>query len=101
MGFTLKLTNRSRQGLKKLPSTLDVADDATIESTKKQIARLTGISDFNRIGIFDPVSKKTIKDRNALIRDQEPVIKNGEMIVKDLGTFFTPHKPSNAMTHEN
>ncbi|KAI3340250.1 3-oxo-5-alpha-steroid 4-dehydrogenase-domain-containing protein [Ustulina deusta] len=85
MGFTLKLTNRTRKGLKGLPSTLALPDDATVEFTKKEIARATKTADFNRIGIFDPVSKKTLKDRNAVIREQEPVMKHGEIIVKDLG----------------
>ncbi|KAI1426336.1 3-oxo-5-alpha-steroid 4-dehydrogenase-domain-containing protein [Xylaria sp. FL1777] len=85
MGFTLKLTNRSRKGLKDLPATLTLPDDATVEFSKREIARITKTSDFNRIGIFDPVSKKTIKDRNAVLREQEPVMKHGEIIIKDLG----------------
>ncbi|KAI0428781.1 3-oxo-5-alpha-steroid 4-dehydrogenase-domain-containing protein [Xylaria sp. FL1042] len=85
MTFTLKLTNRSRKGLKDLPPTLSLPDDATVEFTKKEIARATKTPDFNRIGIFDPVSKKTLKDRNALIREQEPVMEHGELIIKDLG----------------
>ncbi|KAI0547374.1 3-oxo-5-alpha-steroid 4-dehydrogenase-domain-containing protein [Xylaria curta] len=85
MGFTLKVTNRSRQGLKGLPPTIELPDDATVEFTKKQIASATKTSDFNRIGIFDPISKKTFKDRNAVLGELEPVIKNKEIIVKDLG----------------
>lgn len=89
MGFTLKVTSRSRKGLKGLPPTIELPDDATVEFTKKEIARATRTSDFNRIGIFDPVSKKTLKDRNAVVREQEPVMKHGEIIVKDLGTIHT------------
>ncbi|KAI0436913.1 3-oxo-5-alpha-steroid 4-dehydrogenase-domain-containing protein [Xylaria telfairii] len=85
MVFTLKVTNRSRKGLKGLPSTLELPDDATVEFAKKAIASATKTSDFNRIGIFDPVSKKTLKDRNAVVREQEPVMKHKEIIVKDLG----------------
>ncbi|KAI1175163.1 3-oxo-5-alpha-steroid 4-dehydrogenase-domain-containing protein [Nemania sp. FL0916] len=85
MGFTLKVTSRSRKGLKGLPSSIELPDDATVEFTKKQIAAATRTADFNRIGIFDPVSKKTLKDRNAVVREQEPVMKHGEIIVKDLG----------------
>ncbi|GAW13122.1 hypothetical protein ANO14919_025000 [Xylariales sp. No.14919] len=85
MGYTLKVTNRSRKGLKGLPSTIELPDDATVEFAKKEISRATRTSDFNRIGIFDPVSKKTLKDRNAVLREQEPVMKHGEIIVKDLG----------------
>jgi very-long-chain enoyl-CoA reductase len=43
------------------------------------------MGDFNRVGLFDPASKKIIKDRNALIRDQEGVMSQGELLVKDLG----------------
>ncbi|KAI1195260.1 3-oxo-5-alpha-steroid 4-dehydrogenase-domain-containing protein [Nemania serpens] len=85
MGLTLKVTNRSRKGLRGLPPTIELPDSATVEYAKKEIARATNTSDFNRIGIFDPVSKKTLKDRNALLREQEPVVKHGEIMVKDLG----------------
>ncbi|KAI1157598.1 3-oxo-5-alpha-steroid 4-dehydrogenase-domain-containing protein [Nemania serpens] len=85
MGFTLKVTNRSRKGLRGLPPTIELPDSATVEHAKKEIARATKTSDFNRIGIFDPVSKKTLKDRNALLREQEPVMKHGAIVVKDLG----------------
>jgi very-long-chain enoyl-CoA reductase len=97
MGFTLKVINRSPKGLKGLSPTIELPDNATIEDTKKEIARATRTSDFNRIGIFDPVSKKTIKDRNAVLREQEPVMKQGEIIVKDLGNSHSglPH----LMTH--
>ncbi|KAI8630986.1 3-oxo-5-alpha-steroid 4-dehydrogenase-domain-containing protein [Xylariaceae sp. FL1651] len=85
MGLTLKVTSRSRKGLKGLPPTIELPDNATVEYAKKEIARATKTSDFNRIGIFDPVSKKTIKDPNAVLRDQESVMKHGEIMVKDLG----------------
>ncbi|KAI0389704.1 3-oxo-5-alpha-steroid 4-dehydrogenase-domain-containing protein [Xylariaceae sp. FL0594] len=85
MGLTLKVTNRSPKTLKGLPATVEVPDDATVEDTKKQIARLSRTSDFNRIGIFDPVARKTFKDRNAVLSQQEPVVKHGEIVVKDLG----------------
>ncbi|KAI1329365.1 3-oxo-5-alpha-steroid 4-dehydrogenase-domain-containing protein [Xylariaceae sp. FL0255] len=85
MGFTLKVTARSRKGLKNLPPTIELPDDATVEFTKKAIASATKTSDFNRIGIFDPVSKKTLKDRNALVKDSAPAMKAGEIMVKDLG----------------
>ncbi|KAI1433226.1 3-oxo-5-alpha-steroid 4-dehydrogenase-domain-containing protein [Xylaria sp. CBS 124048] len=85
MGFTLKVTSRSRKGLKGLPPTIELPDDATVEFAKKEIARATKTSDFNRIGIFDPVSKKTLKDRNAALRDEQAIMKQGEILVKDLG----------------
>ena len=89
-GVSYKLTNRSRKGLKGLPSSIELPEDISIEDAKKSIARAANVSDHNRIGIFDPVSKKTFKDRNAPLRNQPEVVKRGELLVKDLGiaTFF-------------
>ncbi|KAI1107404.1 3-oxo-5-alpha-steroid 4-dehydrogenase-domain-containing protein [Jackrogersella minutella] len=84
-GLSLKITNRSRKGLKGLPPSIELPDDATVEDAKKAVARASKVSDHNRIGIFDPVSKKTIKDRNSLLREQSEVVKRGELLVKDLG----------------
>ncbi|KAL1865846.1 hypothetical protein VTK73DRAFT_5025 [Phialemonium thermophilum] len=84
--LSLRLLNRSpRQPIKKLPATLEIPDNATVEDVKITIARQTGVSDFNRIGLFDPVTKKTLKNRKALIRDHESVVSTGELLVKDLG----------------
>jgi very-long-chain enoyl-CoA reductase len=49
------------------------------------VARQAGISDFNRIGIFNPTTIKTIKDRRAKIGDDADVVKAKELLVKDLG----------------
>ncbi|KAI2468297.1 3-oxo-5-alpha-steroid 4-dehydrogenase-domain-containing protein [Annulohypoxylon bovei var. microspora] len=85
-GLTLKVTNRSRKGLKGLPPTIELPDDATVDDAKQAVARAAKVSDHYRIGIFDPVSKKTIKDRNSLLRSHAEVVKRGELLVKDLGT---------------
>lgn len=53
---------------------------------KKAIAKQSGISDFNRIGVFDTATKKTLKDRKARIEDIPAVSDAGEILVKDLGT---------------
>jgi very-long-chain enoyl-CoA reductase len=45
------------------------------------IARQTGTNDFNRIGLFDPTTQKTLKDRKARLRD----LGFEELLVKDLG----------------
>ncbi|OIW27284.1 hypothetical protein CONLIGDRAFT_645568 [Coniochaeta ligniaria NRRL 30616] len=83
---TLRLVNRSpRQPIRKLPATIELPKDATAEDAKKAIARQAGVSDFNRIGLFDPETKKIIKDRHALIADQQSVMSAGELLVKDLG----------------
>ncbi|RYP93764.1 hypothetical protein DL770_000136 [Monosporascus sp. CRB-9-2] len=85
-GISLKVSNRSpKKPIKGLPSSIDLPEDANVEYVKKQLAKAARISDFNRVGIFDPVSKKTLKDKNSLIREQEDVIKQGEILVKDLG----------------
>ncbi|KAJ8128970.1 hypothetical protein O1611_g4662 [Lasiodiplodia mahajangana] len=89
MVYTLKVSNRGRKGLKGLPPTIELPDDATVEFVKKEVARATKTSDFNRIGIFDKVSGKTFKDRNAVLWEQEIVRKHGEIMVKDLGTIHT------------
>ncbi|KAI2631859.1 3-oxo-5-alpha-steroid 4-dehydrogenase-domain-containing protein [Hypoxylon sp. NC1633] len=83
--LTLKVTNRSRKGLKGLPPSIDLPNDATIEDAKIAVAKAARVSDHNRIGVFDPVSKKTIKDRNSLLREHAEVLKRGELVVKDLG----------------
>lgn len=80
--LTVKLSNRSRkQGIKKLPPAVDVSPDATVEDVKAAVARKAGVSDFNRIGLYDPTTNKTLKDRHARLRD----LKLDELLVKDLG----------------
>jgi very-long-chain enoyl-CoA reductase len=74
-----------RQPIKKLPASLDLPSDVTVVDIKKTISKATGISDFNRIGIFDPVTKKTLKDPNSRIRDNADVMKHKQILIKDLG----------------
>lgn len=87
-GLTLKVTARSRKGLRNLPPSVELPADATIDDAKIAIAKASKVSDYNRIGIFDPVSKKTLKDRKSLLREQTEVMKQGELLVKDLGMFI-------------
>ncbi|OAA52443.1 3-oxo-5-alpha-steroid 4-dehydrogenase [Beauveria brongniartii RCEF 3172] len=83
---TLKLTNRSpKQPIKRLPASVELPAGATVEDVKKAIAKQAGIGDFNRIGLFDTATKKTIKDRKALVTDIPGVSDAGELLVKDLG----------------
>lgn len=74
-----------KQPIKKLPETIEVSSDATIEDVKLAIARQTGISDFNRVGLFDPSTQKTLKNRKAQISSEQAVISAGQVLVKDLG----------------
>ncbi|KFG82857.1 steroid alpha reductase family protein [Metarhizium anisopliae] len=83
---TLKLTNRSpKQPIKRLPTTVDLPADATVDDLKVVIAKEAKISDFNRIGIYDPTTKKTLKNRKARLADEPNVSAANEVLVKDLG----------------
>ncbi|ROT43741.1 hypothetical protein SODALDRAFT_268455 [Sodiomyces alkalinus F11] len=84
--ITLRLANRSpKQPIKKLPPSIEVPANITIEDIKALIARKTGFSDHNRIGLFDPSTKKTLKNRKAEIGNEQAVVSTGELLVKDLG----------------
>jgi very-long-chain enoyl-CoA reductase len=74
-----------RQPIKRLPASIELPKDATAEEAKKVIVRQAGMTDFNRIGLYDPATKKIIKNRHAVLADQEGVMSSGELVVKDLG----------------
>ncbi|KAK3371865.1 3-oxo-5-alpha-steroid 4-dehydrogenase-domain-containing protein [Lasiosphaeria ovina] len=87
--ISLKLSNRvPRKPIRKLPATVELSPDATVEETKILIARQAGISDYNRVGLYDPTTKKTLKNRLGLVRDETNVMSAGELVVKDLGLQF-------------
>ncbi|KAI0124853.1 3-oxo-5-alpha-steroid 4-dehydrogenase [Xylariales sp. AK1849] len=80
--LSLKLTNRSpKQPIKRLPPSVDLSSNATVEDAKIAVARKVGIADYNQIGLYDPTTKKTLKDRKALLSN----LKYEELLVKDLG----------------
>ncbi|KAG7285441.1 hypothetical protein NEMBOFW57_010068 [Staphylotrichum longicolle] len=84
--LSLKLSNRApKKPIKKLPPSVDLPHDATVEDAKVLIARQSGFTDFNRIGLFDPTTKQILKNRRALVRDEPGVVSAGELVVKDLG----------------
>ena len=56
-----------------------------MQDVKVQLAKQAGGIDPERLGLFDPVNKKILKDRKALINQQKDVIAGREMLVKDLG----------------
>lgn len=94
--LSLKLTNRApKKPIKKLPASIDLPHDATVEDAKMVIARQIGFSDYNRVGLFDPSTKSTLKNRRALLRDEAGVTSTGELVVKDLGTL-SRYPPSRA-----
>ena len=80
-----------KQPIKKLPPTIELSPDTPVEVVKAYIARQTGFSDHNRIGLFDPSTKKTLKDRKAAISSYANVASSGELLVKDLGAFPSPY----------
>jgi len=84
--ISLKLSSRSaRKPIKKLPEKLEVPRNATVEEIKVLVAKKSGFDDFNRVGLFDPTTNKTLKNRKALIGDEEGVVSKSELLVQDLG----------------
>lgn len=71
--------------MKKLPGSIDITSETTVEEIKIAIAKATGFTDPNRIGLFYPSTKKTLKNRKARIVDEKDVTDAGEVLVKDLG----------------
>lgn len=60
---------------------------STIEDVKILVAKAAKIGDFNRIGLFNPETKKTFKDRKALVASEPAIASAGEVLVKDLGMY--------------
>ncbi|KAJ2906979.1 hypothetical protein MKZ38_009842 [Zalerion maritima] len=79
------LPDTPKKPIKKLPSDVEVPADATVEDVKVAVAGQARVGDFNRIGLFDPSTGKILKDRKAIVRELETVMKPGELLVKDLG----------------
>lgn len=79
-----------KQPIRKLPPSIEVPANATVEEVKQLVARKAGIWDHNRVGLFSPTSKKTIKDRRAKISEEDGVVSAGELLVKDLGNVDPP-----------
>ena len=75
----------SKQRVKRLPASIEVPSDATIENVKQVVAKQAGVGDYNRIGVFNPATRKNIKDRKALVRDEPDIVAKGEVLVQDLG----------------
>ncbi|KAF4989971.1 hypothetical protein FDECE_14539 [Fusarium decemcellulare] len=83
---TLKLTNRApKKPVKRLPPSVELGPDTTVEDVKILIAKEARIGDHNRIGLYDPSTKKTLKNRKARIAEEPGVVAAGEVLVKDMG----------------
>lgn len=86
--LTLAVSNRARSGtIKKLPASIDVTTASTIEELQQKLAKASGVRDYNRIGIFDPVTRKIIRDRLAVLGAQDNVVKEKAILAQDLGEF--------------
>lgn len=85
--ITLKVQNRSPKApIKKLPTEITIDSTTTVEDVKKLIAKLAGGKDPNRMGLFPPEKKSSsLKDRKALVVDQQEILDAGAIAVKDLG----------------
>lgn len=88
--LSLRVRNRSKKGgFKRLPESIELPTDATVEDVKRAVAKEAKVSDFNRIGVHDPKTNSILKDRKALVRDLPNVVSAGEVLVKDLGKQST------------
>lgn len=83
--LTKNVSAAPKQPIKRLPATLALPANATVDDLKALIAKEAKISDLNRIGIYDPTTKKTLKNRKALLSDEPNVFATKEVLVKDLG----------------
>ncbi|KIH90729.1 enoyl reductase [Sporothrix brasiliensis 5110] len=84
--LTLAVSNRAKSGtIKKLPASIDITTSTTIEELQQKLAKASGVRDYNRIGIFDPVTRKIIRDRRAVLGAQENVVASKAILVQDLG----------------
>jgi very-long-chain enoyl-CoA reductase len=78
----IELSNRTpKKPLKKLPPNVEADASTSVEDVKKSIARAAGIGDHNRVGLFNPSTGKTLKDRHAKVAS----LGLESIQVKDLG----------------
>jgi very-long-chain enoyl-CoA reductase len=99
---TLKVANRSKPStplntfhwltihlpvpkkpIKKLPTSIEITDKTTVQDVKEKLAKPGGW-DPERFGIYNS-SKKLLKDRKAIVSQQETVMSDREILIKDLG----------------
>lgn len=88
----VKLTDKNiHQPIKELPAVLELPHDIIVENVKILIARKIGFRDYNRVGLFDPINRHTLKNRQAIIWDDINVTEAREIVVKDLGMLRLLH----------
>ncbi|CAG8982566.1 hypothetical protein HYALB_00007282 [Hymenoscyphus albidus] len=81
---TLKVTNRSGSKLKKLPTSIEIADTTTVQDVKNKLGKLAGVSP-ERLGLSEPEKRTTLKDKKELVSRHKQVMAGQEILVKDLG----------------
>jgi very-long-chain enoyl-CoA reductase len=74
-----------KKPIKKLPASIEVTDKTTVQDVKENLAKRAGEWDPNRFGLYEPEKKKLLKDRRALISQQQSILSGKEILVKDLG----------------
>ncbi len=62
-----------------------------MQDVKENLAKRAGGWDPNRFGLYEPEKKKLLKDRRALISQQESIVSGKEILIKDLGMFHASH----------
>jgi very-long-chain enoyl-CoA reductase len=83
-----------KKPIKKLPTSVEVTDKTTVQDVKENLARRAGGWDPNRFGLYEPEKKKLLKDRRALISQQQSILSGKEILVKDLGMCLSAQFPT-------
>jgi very-long-chain enoyl-CoA reductase len=76
----------AKKPIKKLPTSIEITDQTTVQDVKNNLAKRAGGWDPERFGLFDPEKKKILKDRKAYVSQHKEVMAGREILVKDLGT---------------
>jgi very-long-chain enoyl-CoA reductase len=84
----LLIDSAPRQPIKRLPTSIEINEKTTVQDVKDQLAKQAGGWDPNRFGLFDPATKKILKDRKALVNQSKEVMAGKEILVKDLGIYL-------------
>lgn len=74
-----------KKPIRGLPESITVPFDTTVAQIKELLTKPTRIRDPHRIGLFDPTTKTTLKNRLATVGSIPSVVDTGELLVKDLG----------------
>lgn len=81
-GLTIHVSD-PKKPIKKLPTSIEITEKTTVQDVKEKLAKPGGW-DPERFGIYDS-DKKLLKDRRAIVSQQESIGSGSEISVKDLG----------------